>query len=180
MPLIVERPANYSANLHGPASVEIIEAGSTLRPALNTLLGDFVSVHLWKEAGRFDRFSSFGVFHDGRLIAGLLWHNWQPEAGVIELSAAAIDRRWLTRQALRTMFDVPFRGWGCQLAVLRVSPRNAWMLHIARRFGFKEYRVPRLRGRTEDEIIFTFTDDQWASHPLSRNCHGQAIRSRAA
>lgn len=148
--------------------VEIVECGSRTFPDLNEAIGDFVSMLLWGAPGRFERFSSFGVFDAGTLIAGVLWHNWQPEAGVVEMSAASTDKRWLTRSVLRTMFGVPFDRWGCQLVALRVSQTNFGMVDIATRFGFRAYLIPRLRGRAEDEIIFTFTDDQWRQHPLAR------------
>jgi len=59
------------------------------------------------------------------------------------------------------MFWLPFERLGCQLVVLRVSERNKNMCGIARTFGFSEVYIPRLRGRDEGEVIFSYTDDQW-------------------
>jgi len=42
-----------------------------------------------------------------------------------------------------------------------VSERNTGMVEIAQRFGFQGTLIPRLRGRTESEWIFTLTDDDW-------------------
>lgn len=101
------------------------------------------------------------VMDGGKLIAGTVYHNWQPDGGVIELSSASDSKRWLTRPVIHAMFSLPFDQYGCQLCVLRVSERNAPMLRIAKAYGFNEYIVPRLRGRDEAEHILTLTDDQW-------------------
>ncbi|OOG65849.1 N-acetyltransferase [Sinorhizobium sp. A49] len=115
-----------------------------------------------------ENFTTLGLVDDDRLVAGVVFHNYAPEAGVIELSAAGTSRRWLTRPMLKGMFGYPFDQLRCQVVVLRVSERNAGMIEIAERFGFKSYRIPRLRGRDEAEILFTLTDDDWRAHPVNR------------
>lgn len=107
------------------------------------------------------------VLEDGALIAGTLYHNWQPEEGVIELSSFSNSRRWLTKSVVRCMFTGPFKVLGCQMVVLRVSELNENMIGIARKFGFEETYIPRLRGRNEGEMIFRYTDDQWRSSPYN-------------
>lgn len=105
---------------------------------------------------------------DGQLIAGVVYHNYEPDAGVIELSAAATSRRWLTKETLRVMFDIPFREWGCQAVVLRVSDANKVMHSIALRYGFIHYKIPRLRGREEAENVFVLTDDAWRANRFNK------------
>lgn len=101
------------------------------------------------------------VLHYGHAVAGTLFHNWQPETGVIELTSASTDKRWLTRPVVKAMFGMAFDLIGAQLAALRVSERNTDMVAIAKRFGFDGVLIPRLRGRDEAEWIFTLTDDAW-------------------
>lgn len=160
--------------------MEVKIAGSVVQPELNRAIGNFVSYRLFGAPGKIDRFSSLGVFHRGEIVAGLVYHNWHPEAAVIEISGAATDARWLTPRVLREMFRIPFGSFRCQMVVFRISPSNEHLLGIIRRFGFTEHRIPRLRGRDEDEIIATFTDDQWRAHPLLRERNGQKFTSRAA
>ena len=95
------------------------------------------------------------------MVAGTVYHNFYREAGVIELSSAADHPRWLTRNTLEAMFSYPFDQLGCQLIVLRISEYNTRMRGIARRFGFTETIIPRLRGLNEAESICTLTVDQW-------------------
>lgn len=138
-------------------------------PELNAAIGDFVSELVYGVPGRFQDFSSLAVCDAGRVIAGVLYHHFYPRAGVMELSAAATDKRWLTRPVLRAVFEVPFVVFGCQLVVLRVSQRNKGMLRIARTYGFNEYVVPRLLGRDEAEHILTLGDDEWRASRFNRN-----------
>ena len=125
------------------------------------------------EAG-FHKPVAIGVIEDERLIGGTVFHNWNPAAGVIEMSSAGSSPRWLHPKMLRAIFAYPFEQIGCQMVVLRVSERNARMVRIAERFGFSGHLIPRLRGRDEAEWVFTLTDDDWRKHPFTRSTHGQA------
>lgn len=135
--------------------------GPQTNPAMNAVVGDFVSSVIWGEPGRFEKFCTMAVMDGPSLIGGVVYHNWHPDAGVIELSAGSISRRWLSRPILKAMFGFVFDGLGCQLAVLRVSERNTAMIRIARAYGFSEHVIPRMRGRDEAEHIFTLADDDW-------------------
>lgn len=142
--------------------------GGAGNSATNQAIASFVAGHIDGCERGFADFTTLGVLEQGRLIAGVVYHNYVPEAGVIELSAASTSRRWLTRPVLKAMFGYPFDEIGCQLTVLRVSEENSGMADIARRFGFASHRIPRLRGRGEAEIIFTLTDDDWRAHAVNR------------
>lgn len=130
----------------------------TINPTANNAVGIFVC----READiTINDFCSMGVFEDGDLIAGTLYHNYYPDYGIIELSSASISKRWLTKPVINAMFFMPFVRLGCQMIVLRVSERNKVMIGIARKFGFEETFIPRLRGRDEGEYIFTLTEEAW-------------------
>ena len=53
------------------------------------------------------------------------------------------------------------------MVVLRVSERNTVMRSIAERCGFTGHLIPRLRGRDEDEVVFTQTDDEWRANRMN-------------
>lgn len=134
----------------------------------NEAVGDFVSNIIFGEPGRFERYSTLAVHDNGRLIAGVLYHHFHPRDGVIEMSAGSVDKRWLTRPVLKAMFAVPFDVLQCQLAVLRVSEHNKPMLRIAKAYGFKEFVIPRLRGRDQAEHILTLSDDDWRANRFNK------------
>lgn len=112
--------------------------------------------------------AAIGVFDGNQIIGGTVLHNYYVKEGVIEMTSACVDSRWLTRRMIRAIFTYAFDLLECQLVVLRVSADNSRMSNIANRFGFSSYPIPRLRGKSEDEIIFTLTDDQWRSSPYRR------------
>ncbi|MBK5571276.1 GNAT family protein [Ensifer sp. SSB1] len=142
--------------------------GGESAPEINRAVASFVASHIPGCERGWENFTTLGLVDGDRLAAGVVFHNYNPEAGVIELSAASTSRRWLTRPMLNGMFGYPFDQIGCQMVVLRVSERNAVMIEIAERFGFTSHRIPRLRGREEAEILFTLTDDEWRAHPVNR------------
>lgn len=107
-----------------------------------------------------DDFTTLVVFGD-KIIAVVAYHDWNPEARTIRMSAASDSKRCLTRDILYRMHEYPFDQVGCQAVVLQVSEHNAVMLRIAKALGYEQYRVPRLRGRDEAEIINVLHDDVW-------------------
>lgn len=110
----------------------------------------------------FGRCQAIGFLDDfGVLEAGVVYHNWSPEAATIEITAASIHRKWGTRGRLRAIFAYPFDVVGCQLVVARTGERNLGPLRIWRALGADEYRIPRLFGRDEAAIITTLTVEQW-------------------
>jgi hypothetical protein len=102
----------------------------------------------------------------GTVEAVIVYHNWQPEAGVIEISAASVNRSWSTRERVKAVFDYPFRH--CRMVVARIGEHNRRARRIWRSLGADEYLIPALRSPTESEVIFTLTADQWRASKLSR------------
>jgi hypothetical protein len=141
-------------------------AGEEGSPVLNDAIAKFVSGLIFGTEDGFERYCTMGVFDGGSLIAGVVYHNYYPENGVVELSAASISKRWLNQPVLHDMFSLPFDVLGCQLCVLRVSEKNTSMLRIASAYGFTDHRIPRLRGRNEAEHILTLTDDDWRENSV--------------
>jgi len=105
-------------------------------------------------------FHVMGVF-DADLVGAVVFNNYQPESGVIEMHGASVTPRWLTRPVLWAMFNYVFNDAGCQMAVMRVSERDRRLPRILTAYGFEHVTVPRLRGRDEAERIFWLTDDAW-------------------
>ncbi len=107
----------------------------------------------------------------GRLQAGIVYHNYQPENGVIEISAASTCRTWLNRDRLRTIFDYPFRI-GCRMIVTRTGEHNKRVRRIWRSLGADEIIVPSLRSPTEAEVIYTLTREQWQGGKFGKIANG--------
>lgn len=55
---------------------------------------------------------ALGFYRDGELEAGVVYHNWNPEREMIEMSCAATNRRWMTWPRAREIFAYPFSFCG--------------------------------------------------------------------
>lgn len=121
----------------------------------------------------FETCRAMGVLDGEKLVAGVVYHNWEPEHGVIEISGAASTPRWLTRPVLWQMFAYPFVGVGCQMLLMRVSQHNEqWngrgLPRLLKAYGFTRHTIPRLYGRHEDGHVFSLTDDAWRANGFHR------------
>lgn len=143
-------------------------------------VADFVCRHFPGGERGFGTCRAIGFVENGILIGGTVYHRYDPEAGVIEMSTVATTPRWLTPKVLHAIFAYPFEQIGVQMVLLQVAPTNERMRNIAKRFGFDEYRIPRLRGRDEDGMIYTLTDDQWRETRFERLRNGKARSTAAA
>lgn len=146
----------------------IIAWGGPEASEINDGIARFVASHIPGCDRGFTDFITLAVIDADELIAGVVYHNFQPESGVIELSAASTSKRWLTRQVLKAMFSYPFDQLGCQMVVLRVSERNTPMIRIGKAYGFQDFVIPRLRGRDEAEVLLTLTDSDWRTNRFNR------------
>lgn len=112
---------------------------------------------------------SLGVLNGrGDIVAGIVFHNWSPEAGVIEVSCGATDRRWATRHVLRTGFGYAFDLIGCQMVVGRTHEKSAAVRRLWAAFGADEYIIPRMRGRAASEAVTCLTQEAWAASKFMR------------
>ncbi len=109
---------------------------------------------------------------DETTIAGIVFHNWQPEAGVIELSAYSTGRAWLTKARVREVFDYAFGQLGNRMVVVRRSERNRRARRIWAALGATEYVIPRLLGDDEAECIRTLHRDDWQRGKFVRDENG--------
>lgn len=149
--------------------------GSQREPGLNIALANWCADMVPGE-GHFFRppYTTMGVVRDDNLTAVMVYHNWDKESGVIEISGASNTPRWLTRPVLWEMFDYPFNQLGNQLVAMRVSERNVmWngrgLPRLLKSYGFKSHVIPRLRGRDENEIVYTLTDDDWRANGFHKD-----------
>lgn len=150
-------------------------------PALNAELAEWAGRGIWGDKARgFGPCMTLAVSEDGKLAAVVVYHNYQPEAGVVELTTNSTTPRWLTRSVLHEMFALAYQGLECQLVVIRVSPSNTRMQRMLKAYGFQCYTIPRLRGRYEDELVFTLTDNCfWTNSFNKRLSNGKKIPEAA-
>lgn len=121
--------------------------------------------------------SAIGVLgHDGALVAGVVYHNYDPFCRVIEISCASEPRSgWLTREVARSLLRYPLGQLGCQRCTA-VTPRKSTS---TRRFleglGFRREGSARRGFGDDNAILYGLLAEDWAAHPINR-----PHRSRAA
>jgi len=141
----------------------------------------FVAQFAPPSGGGYGRCKTIGVIdQDGKLIAGLVYFNYDPGAAVIEFGAAAVDRRWFNRVTYRRMFEYPFIECGCQMLFGRVRADNELLLSQLARLNFNLTYMPRMYGRDEDGVICTLTDDQWLDTALAKRVYRDVRRKQEA
>jgi hypothetical protein len=113
---------------------------------------------------------AFGVIDaDGHLIAGIVYHSFDPDAGVIEMSGAALPGRlWLTRETIRRMYVYPFLEIGCQMVVNRVSATDRQQLRQLAAYNYAFITVPRMFGRDKDGVLCLLTREAWEANKFNR------------
>lgn len=149
-------------------SLEAILATESHLPEVNRGAGEFVGMGLYENPEAFEKYCSLTITRNGQPICGILYHNYQPDTGVVEMSIHSTSPRWMTRETVSKAMAVAYDQIGCQMAVARVSERNERAAQMLRGIGFTGYLIPRLRGRDEDEWVFTLTDDDWRASRLYR------------
>lgn len=142
-------------------------------PSFYRALEEYVSTRVWGRFREFGEGRAMGVVDDGLIIAVVIFNNYDDETGVIEISAAADSRRWLTKYTLKELFEYPFLKLKCQAVIARVDADNRndndRDLHrIFPAYGFKRYDIPRLRGRDKTEAIYVLSDDDWRTNRFNK------------
>lgn len=139
-----------------------------MRPFFDDSIAEWVAERIFDHNRGFGPCRAMGVERQGEIVAGIVFHNWEPETGVIEISACGETPFWSTRTVLAVALDYCFSGLNCQAVVARISERNSKALKFWDMLGAERYEIPRLRGKDEAEIIFLLTDDAWSVSKFKR------------
>lgn len=138
----------------------------------NEIVADFVAKLTPHCRRGFSNCQTIGVIDhalNGRLIAGLVYHNYDPEAGIIEISGAAFsDRQWLTRETIKRMYQYPFFGCGVQMVVQRTPADDEVLLAMLAKYDYTFIRMPRLFGPARDGVICCLTYEAWCNNRFNK------------
>lgn len=112
---------------------------------------------------------AIGIVDGTELIAGLVYHNWDPDAGVIEISGAALPgRHWLTRETIKRMYQYPFLDCGCQMVVQRNDASDERLLGMLAAYDYHFVRIPRMLGRDKDGVLCCLTYEAWCNNRFNK------------
>lgn len=143
--------------------------GNSKAPADNAFMAAWAAQIIWPGTDReFGPCGTIGCIEGDELLGVAVLHNWQPDEGTIEVSAASKSPRWLTRRMLKEIFVNCFDVHKCQLVFSRVAENDERTRRIYRAYGFTEILLPRMRGRDKNEILLTLYDDAWRASKWSK------------
>ena len=127
--------------------------GSVLYGA-DMLIADMVASRIPHVGARgFGACAAIGVVRSGRLIGGVVWHNFRGHD--IEVSAAFDRADWARPSTLSRLFAYPFVQLSCARITALTGRKNKRTRRFLRGIGFREEGVIRrgLDGR-EDAVIY--------------------------
>lgn len=97
----------------------------------------WVSLHIFGCDDGFDeKTESIAAVKDGKIIAAVTYHSFQPNHSV-EMSIASVDKRWATRHNLRAFFKYPFIDLRVKRVQTLCSAKEDGVILFNQRLGFK-------------------------------------------
>jgi RimJ/RimL family protein N-acetyltransferase len=134
------------------------------------LIGQFVAMMIphCREYGFGPHIKAIGVVSGaGELIAGFVYHNYDPGAAIIEISGAGLPgSHWCTPLTLAKIYQYPFKQLGCQMIVQRVLASDTRLLRQFAALNYMLIKVPRLFGREQDGVLGLLTAEDWAANKI--------------
>lgn len=119
----------------------------------NALVAEWVSQRITSINADFKNCVAIGVTKNGKLIAGVVYHNYFPDFKNIELSMAADSPMWATKDIIKALLQYPFIQLGCKRITTCTSARNKRALKFNYGIGFRREGVIRRGYGNHDMII---------------------------
>lgn len=109
-----------------------------------------------------------GIVRDNSLVAGLVYHDWRPRQGDVQMTIASRSPRWASRGVLRWVLQYPFVELECRRISLTVRADNTRSQRLVTGLGFvEEGRRREFFAPGVDCIEYGLMREEWASGPYS-------------
>ena len=109
-------------------------------------IGQFVADRMRNPAA-WNAFEAIGLERNGKLIAGVVFDSYAPNARVT-VHLAGDGKHWLNREFLHVCCSYAFDQMKCNVAMGFIDADNAASLQLALHFGFSE--LARIHGGSGD------------------------------
>lgn len=118
------------------------------------------------EYGRFGNGAALGWERRGRLVAGVVYADWNGPNVVCHI--AAEGRNWLVREYLWTIFDYPFAQLKAKRITVCVGEGNNDSRRFVQHLGFEHEATLRLAHPSGDLIVYRMFREQcrWLNEGL--------------
>lgn len=142
-------------------------ASETFLRGFNEDAGQWVSERALGRKDGFDRFCSLSVMDGDTRAGAVIFHNFHPDYGLVELSAAG-NKGWFTRAVMRKIFSTCFDDLRCQMAIAHTDEANRKSALLLGSLGFEGTWLARLGGRGKNMILWQLTEEAWRGSKLGR------------
>lgn len=99
-------------------------------------------------------YAAIGVMRDGVIVGGIVYHDYRPQDGDIQISVAATSARWLTRGVLRAIHRYPFVQLECARVTARTRKNNKRARSALERLGFRMEGMQRKAMQGRDAVLY--------------------------
>lgn len=152
-------------------------------PSLTPIIGNWVSERASNtgEIGFSGAYEAIGVIDGNEIIAGFVFHDWNPVYKTIHITLAAHTPRWGTRRNIEGILRYPFVELGVQRITVTINENNHASLRLAEGVGFKREAVlEKAAGDYGDIILLRLFISEWQSGKFNRMTHNEQTKSTQA
>ena len=116
------------------------------RPVIALLYGADAEVAEWTanlipHVEDFGPCIAIGVQSRGRLIAGVVYNEFNPRYGIIQLSMAAVSPMWARKEIIAELLHYPFEQLGVYKVFTAIPADNAMAIKVNSHVGLKREAV---------------------------------------
>lgn len=113
----------------------------------DALVAEWVSLQLFGQHNSFHPCVALGVAKDNKIIAGVVYNNYQTDKNgnplLIEMTIASVDKRWATRHNLKVLFSYPFAQLKLERVQALCSANNEGVQMFLEKLGFTKEGLHR-------------------------------------
>lgn len=97
----------------------------------------------------------------GEMMGGVVFHDYRPQVRSIEMSAASVSRRWVTRSIISGVLAYPFEQLKCRRITTITPRRNKAARTFDTGIGFKQEGLVRRGFGNDDAVIYGLLANEW-------------------
>lgn len=116
------------------------------------------------DAAGFGPCRAIAVAVGDRPVAGIVYHDYQPQSRCVQISMASVSPMWAQPDTIRGLLSVPFQQYGCYKIWTAIPADNERALRFNRGIGMKSEGTLRHQfGPRRHAIIFGMIEPEWAA-----------------
>lgn len=117
-------------------------------------VAEWVALQIPEANHGFQQATAIGVVSEGKLIAGVVYNEWQPDYKTLQLSIAATSPMWARKEVISGLLAYPFYQLDVYKCWMTVPSDNEASLRMTTKVGFvKEGIMAHQYGKKRHAVI---------------------------